>query len=92
MKMKITWDPFKAKSNRLKHRVFFSEMEPVFFDPNAISIEDTDSEDEARYLVIGLDSLGRLVVVTYTYRESVIRLISARKASKTEQRAYEKGI
>jgi len=67
-------------------------MEPVFFDPNAISIEDTDSEDEARYLVIGLDSLGRLVVVTYTYRESVIRLISARKASKTEQRAYEKGI
>ena len=90
--MKITWDPVKAKSNRLKHRVFFSEMEPVFFDPNAISIEDTDSEDEARYLVIGLDSLGRLVVVTYTYRESVIRLISARKASKTEQRAYEKGI
>ena len=90
--MKITWNPVKAKSNRLKHRVFFSEVEPVFFDPKAISIEDTDSEDEARYLVIGLDSLGRLVVVTYTYRESVIRLISARKASKTEQRAYEKGI
>jgi len=90
--MKITWDPVKAKSNRLKHRVFFSEVEPVFFDPKAISIEDTDSEDEARYLVIGLDSLGRLVVVAYTYRESVIRLISARKASKTEQRAYEKGI
>lgn len=90
--MKITWDPVKAKSNRLKHRVFFSEVEPVFYDPKAISIEDTDSEDEARYLVIGLDSLGRLVVVAYTYRESVIRLISARKASKTEQRAYEKGI
>ena len=92
IKTEITWDPVKAKSNRLKHRVFFSEVEPVFYDPNAISIEDRESEDEARFIVIGLDSLARLVVVAYTYRDGVIRVISARKASKTEQKVYEKGI
>ena len=90
--MEITWDPVKAKSNRLKHRIFFSEVEPVFSDPNAISMEDMESESEARHVTIGLDSLGRLVVVVYTYRDSAIRLISARKASKAEQKAYEKGI
>ena len=92
IKTEITWDAVKAKSNRLKHRVFFSEVEPVFYDPNAISFEDKESEDEARFIVIGLDSLARLVVVAYTYRDSVIRIISARKASKTEQKTYEKGI
>ena len=92
IKTEITWDSVKAKSNRLKHRVFFSDVEPVFYDPNAISFEDTGSRDEARFIVIGLDSLGRLVVVAYTYRDSVIRLISARKASKSEQKVYEKGI
>ena len=90
--MKITWDSVKAKSNRLKHRVFFSEVEPVFYDPHTISLEDPDSEGEARHIVIGRDVLGRVVVVIYTYRDSVIRLISARKASKTERNMYEKGI
>jgi uncharacterized DUF497 family protein len=92
METEITWDAVKAKSNRLKHRVFFSEVEPVFYDPNAISFEDRESEDEARFIAIGLDSLARLVVVAYTYRDSAIRVISARKASKTEQKTYEKGI
>ena len=92
IKTEITWDPVKAKSNRLKHRVFFSEVEPVFYDPNAISFEDKDSKGEERYVVIGIDSLGRLVVVVYTYRGPAIRLISARKASNAEQQIYEKGI
>ncbi|MFC1702004.1 BrnT family toxin [Pseudomonadota bacterium] len=92
IKTEITWDSVKAKSNRLKHRVFFSEVEPVFYDPNAISFEDKESENEARFIVIGLDSLARLVVVAYAYRDSVIRIISARKASKAEQKVYEKGI
>ena len=92
IKMEITWDSVKAKSNRLKHRIFFSEVEPVFYDPNAISFEDMDSKGEARHIVIGLDSLGRTVVVVYTYRNTTIRLISARKASKAEQKVYEKGI
>jgi uncharacterized DUF497 family protein len=90
--MEITWDPGKAKSNRLKHQVSFADVEAVFYDPNAISIEDMDSEGEARYVTVGADSLGRVVVVVYTYRESGIRLISARKANKTEQKVYEKGI
>jgi uncharacterized DUF497 family protein len=92
IRTEIIWDAVKAKSNRLKHRVFFSEVEPVFYDPNAISFEDRESEDEARFIAIGLDSLARLVVVAYTYRDSAIRVISARKASKTEQKTYEKGI
>ena len=92
IKADITWDSVKAKSNRLKHRVLFSDVESVFYDPSAISFEDRESEGEARFIVIGLDSLARLVVVAYTYRGSVIRVISARKASKTEQKTYEKGI
>jgi len=92
IKEEITWDPIKAKSNRLKHRISFSEVESVFYDPNAISLEDEDSKNEARYVVIGLDSLERAVVVVYTFRDTVIRLISARKASKAERKAYEKGI
>lgn len=90
--MKITWDIVKAKSNRLKHRIFFAEVEPVFYDPNAISIEDTDSRGEKRFVVIGLDSLDRLLVVAYTYRYTAIRLISARKASNAERKVYEKNI
>jgi hypothetical protein len=90
--MEITWDSVKAKSNRLKHRVFFSDVEPVFHDPHTISLEDPDSEGEARHIAIGRDAVGRVVVVIYTYRDSVIRLISARQASKTERYMYEKGI
>ena len=44
IKIEITWDSVKAKSNRLKHRVFFSDVEPVFYDPNAISFEDVNSK------------------------------------------------
>ena len=90
--MKITWDSVRAKSNRLKHGIFFSEVEPVFYDPDAIGLEDVDSEGEARFIVIGLDSLGRTLVVVYTYRDGCIRVISARKASTTEQKVYAKGI
>ena len=90
--MKITWNLVKAKTNRFKHRVLFSEIEPVFYDPNAICIEDADSDNEARFVVIGIDSFGRVVVVVYTYRDHVIRLISARKASSSERKTYEKGI
>jgi len=92
IKTEITWDPVKAKSDRLKHGVLFSDVEPVFYDTNAIGFEDRESEGESRYIVMGLDALARLVVVVYTYRDSAIRVISARKASKAEQQVYEKGI
>ena len=89
IRTEITWDSVKAKLNSLKHGVLFSDLEPVFYDPNALSFEDKESRGEARYIVIGLDSLSRLIVV-YTYRDNIIRVISARKASKSEQKVYEK--
>ena len=92
IKTEITWDSVKAKSNRLKHGVFFSDVEPVFYDPGAISFEDKESRGETRYIVIGLDSLLRLIVVVYTYHDDIIRVISARKASKSEIKVYEEGV
>jgi uncharacterized DUF497 family protein len=90
IRTEITWDSVKVKLNSLKHGVLFSDLEPVFYDPNAISFEDKESRGEARYIVIGLDSLSRLSVVVYSYRDNIIRVISARKASKSEQKVYEK--
>jgi len=58
----------------------------VFYDPGAISVEDKDAEGEARFITIGLDSLVRVVVVVYTYRDDEIRVISARKATTTERK------
>ena len=90
--MEITWDIKKAKENRLKQGVFFSDVEPVFYDPNALSREDQSAENEARYIVVGLDALGRLLTVVYTYRQDTIRIISARQATKRERNHYEHGL
>ena len=64
----------------------------MLYDPHALTIEDPDVTGEARYISIGQDSRGRIVVVVYTYREEHIRLISARRAARQERTAYEKGI
>ncbi len=61
--MDVIWDPDKAKSNFKKHGVHFSDAESVLYDPHAITIADEDSEGEHRYVSIGLDSLGRILVV-----------------------------
>jgi len=90
--MNYQWDPVKAKSNVKKHGLEFADCTGVFDDPEAISMEDADSEGEKRFLSIGLDVLGRIIVVAYTYRGDDIRLISARKATKQEVRIYEKRI
>ncbi len=90
--MKITWNPNKAQSNFYKHGVRFSDAEAVLFDPMAVSVQDLGSIDEPRFVGIGADNIGRLLVVIYTYRGNVIRLISARKANKVETKAYGKGI
>lgn len=86
------WDPAKAKANLKKHGVEFADAVGVFADANAITIEDPDSEREQRFISIGVDVLGRTVVVVYTYRGEAIRLISARKATRREISIYEKGI
>ena len=63
--MDVEWDPAKARSNLKKHGVSFSDAEMVLYDPLAISIEDLDAAGEDRYLTIGSDALGRVLVVCY---------------------------
>jgi len=84
-------DPDKAQRNRNKHGVSFEEAETVFYDENARLIYDPDhSKREDRFLLLGLSARMRLVVVSHTYRaeETVIRIISARKATKQEKHHY----
>ncbi len=64
----------------------------ALFDPNAITVEDETAEGERRYVSIGLDGLGRILVVVFSYREDEIRLISVRKATRRERTSYEEGI
>jgi uncharacterized protein len=90
--MKVTWDPKKAATNLLKHKIRFSDAESVLFDPYALTIEDKDSEGEQRHISIGMDCIGRILLVIYTYRSDEIRLISARKATTKEKKSYEKRI
>jgi len=64
----------------------------VLFDPNALTQEDLDVKNEQRFVSIGVDAIGRVLVIVYTYRGEDIRLISARSATKRERERYEKGI
>lgn len=90
--MRVVWDPAKAEANVRKHGIRFADAEGVLFDPNALTEEDKHMEGEQRFVSIGLDSVGRLLVVVYTFRGDDIRLISARRATRKEGRAYEAGI
>ena len=89
--MIFQWDPRKAKINRAKHKVSFADALGVFEDPRAITIDDPHL-DEDRYVTIGLDPLGRLLVVSWTSRNSEIRLISARLAMRRERLDYERNV
>lgn len=86
--MNYKWDPNKARSNHKKHGVRFADAVGVFEDDNAISIQD-EHELEDRYVTIGRDFLSRILVVVYTFRDIVIRIISARKATARERKMYE---
>ena len=90
--MDVVWDPKKARENLKKHGVRFSDAETVLFDPNALTREDMESEGEQRFVTVGMDTLGHILVVVYTYRGEDIRLISARFATKRERMQYEEGI
>ena len=90
--MIFDWDKNKAKKNLSKHQVSFDEAQTVFKDPLFIDFYDPDhSEDEERYLIVGKSNQGNLLIVSYTERESSIRIISARKLTKAERKAYEEG-
>jgi len=81
------WDPKKAKTNLVKHGVAFADAVSVFSDDSAITIDDEHSSEE-RFVTMGMDGLGRVLVVAYTWREETIRIISARKATERERRLY----
>jgi uncharacterized DUF497 family protein len=84
----VEFDPAKARANLRKHRVSFADAEQALRDPQAVTIEDPDAEGEQRFVTLGADSLGRILVVVYAFRGDRVRLISARKASKGEARQY----
>ncbi|MDD2810931.1 MAG: BrnT family toxin [Rhodoferax sp.] len=86
--MKFEFDPVKAVSNLKKHRVNFSDAQAVFYDDRALTMEDPDAQGEQRFLTMGLDALGRILVVCYTEREERTRIVSARKAEKSEVKNY----
>lgn len=88
---KFDWNTSKASSNKKKHGISFEEAKSTFFDENALVIHDPEhSDDEERFVLLGLSTMVRLLVVCHCYRkqDSVIRIISARKATKKESIQY----
>jgi hypothetical protein len=88
--MAYQWDKDKAATNLRKHGIDFADAVSVFSDDLAITTPD-ERFDEERFITIGLDALGRVLVVVYTWRGQKIRLISARPATRQERRQYEEG-
>lgn len=89
------WDDNKNKKNITKHGISFEEASSVFLDERALLFDDPEhSEEEDRFLILGVSEDANLCIVCHCYRESdtVIRLISARKATKKESERYVRGI
>ena len=86
--MTIEYDPAKARVNLRKHGVSFAHAEQVLRDPRGIMIEDPDASGEQRFLTIGMDALGRVLVVVHTPRDERTRIVSARKATRGEAVTY----
>jgi uncharacterized DUF497 family protein len=90
------WDPAKARQNARKHHVTFERGATVFLDPNTLSLFDEQhSEEEERWITLGLDQTGALLVISHTYHQEAensarVRLISARKATKNETKQYQR--
>ncbi len=90
--MNFEWDEEKAEANLGKHGVSFDEARTVFDDPLYVDFYDPDhSYEEHRYIIIGHSRQGRLLLVSYTERGDVLRLISSREATPAERRTYEEG-
>jgi uncharacterized DUF497 family protein len=83
------WDPAKARANFAKHRVRFADAVTVLEDDLALTMRDPSSDEEERWITLGRDDLGRLIVVVYTWRKDNVRLISARPATAREKSQYE---
>ena len=92
--IEFEWDPLKARANVRKHGVSFAEAVSIFSDQLSLTIVDTSHFEgavERRLLTLGESAAGRLIVVSHTYRDDRIRIISARRASRREIRQYESG-
>ena len=95
MRYHFEWDPIKAQENVQKHKVSFQRAATVFRDPHALSLFDNDhSQAEDRWITLGRDGHGIIIVVCHTFRRSeeeasFIRIISARKATRKERQDYE---
>lgn len=83
------WDPDKAAANLRKHGVDFADAETALRDEMAMTMPGDDPDGE-RLVTLGTDALGRLLVVVYEWRDDDVRLISARKANRSERRQYER--
>lgn len=93
--IRFQWDENKNEINRKKHKISFEEAQSVFYDTEALVISDPEhSQEEDRFIILGLSYRANLLVVCHCYRESdtVIRIISARKATKTEAKQYGNGV
>jgi uncharacterized DUF497 family protein len=91
--LRFEWDARKNAANKRKHGVSFEEARTVFYDDRALLIKDPDEEDdEDRFVLLGISAALRMLVVCHCYREkdSLIRIISARKANRKEREDYEK--
>lgn len=88
--MAYQWDRDKAAANLNKHGIDFADAVSVLSDDLAVTVNDRRFEEE-RFITIGMDALGRVLVVVYTWRGNEIRLISARNATRFERRQYEEG-
>ena len=86
--MEFDFDPVKARSNFRKHGVGFAHAEQALRDELAVTVEDPDAVGEQRFVTLGMDALGRVLVVVHTQREERTRVISARKASRGESEQY----
>lgn len=90
--MEFEWNPDKATGNLEKHGVSFQETVTVFNDPLSVTFPDPNhSIGESRYIIIGISRFGQLLIVAHTDRLERVRIISARKATRQEQRFYEEG-
>lgn len=86
--MAFEFDPAKARANLQKHGISFAHAEQALRDPLALTMDDPDALGEQRFVTLGMDALGRVLLVVHTQREEQTRLISARKASRGEAKNY----
>ena len=90
--LSFEWDERKNEINKVKHKVSFEEAQTVFYDDRALLIDDPEhSQVEERFIILGMSARANLLIVCHCYRASdtVIRIISARKATKTESAYYD---